>query len=113
MKTKPLTFILHCYGRPSRNGHIAVCLELDLMTKGKNPHQAKEKLLEQIRSYVEGLNDENFNDLFPRNAPTIYYFDYYRVKTIVDLQKFRRTLKDQYQYFLEELRPRQFRLLPA
>ena len=113
MKTRNLTFELHCYGRPAGNEHIAVCLELALIAKGKNPQQARQKLEEQIGLYVQSLNKDNFRDLFPRMAPLKYYLDYQLVRLIVAFNKFSHSVRDKYQYFIEILQPDRFQVIPA
>lgn len=104
---------LRCYGRPDGDGYLAVCLELFLVVKGASLEEAKSKLIEQIKSYLECIDEKNFRDLFPRMAPLQYRLDYNRVRALIAADRFRHALRNRYECFLEELRPSKLQLILA
>ncbi len=114
MRGNSLDYVLRCYGRPDKNGmHIAVCLELSLVVLGDSPEQARSKLIEQIKSYVNCLDAKNFHDLFPRNASLLHYLDYYFVSIVCWGISLNHAVKQSYQTFKEALLPQSFQVVPA
>ena len=111
MLSKKYPSFLRCYCRPDDDGYLAVCLELFLVVRGATLEEAKAKLIEQIQSYLECIDEKNFRDLFPRMAPLQYRIDYNRVKALVTANRFRHALRDKYECFLEELRPSKLQLM--
>ena len=72
--------ILRCYVENQGDVCVAVCIDLTLAAQGDSLHEAKNKLEEQIASYLHdifvGEDRQHIRDLFPRRAPLGFVVKY-------------------------------------
>ena len=77
---RPEDLKLRGYVEPERDGSwFAICIDLNLAAHGESAEEAKNKLHNQIRDYIEeAFMDDSayFNDLVPRVAPLSFRLKY-------------------------------------
>src|SRR3989338_3399221 len=97
--------VLRCYARPEGGHYIGHCLELDLAVQGDSLAQVRQKMEECLTSYLQSLDPENVQDLFPRSAPLQVWLDYYRVCLLLQSDRFLHRLGKNFQVFRERVVP--------
>ena len=82
-----------CFSRPTLRGTVlAECIDLGLLVEADTQLEAREKLHQQICSYVEiAFERENPSDLIPRRSPVSGFAWYYLISAVVHGRAFRRT----------------------
>ncbi len=87
---RPADLKMRCYLEPQRDGlWFAVCIDLNLSAIGDSQDQAKHKLHDQIRDYIEeALTDDSafFSDLVPRPAPFSRRLKYHIIELLCRLR---------------------------
>lgn len=78
------SLVLKGYIRATENGQFeGVCLNLNLVARGRTLEDTDKKLLELIVAYLnDAQKDGTWSDLVPRRAPLSYYIEYYRLKML-------------------------------
>jgi len=93
------SLVLKGYIRAAENGQFeGVCLNLNLVVRGRTLEDTDKKLLDLIIAYLDDAQkDGTWDDLVPRRAPLSYYVEYYRLKvsshfrSLVDFKLFVRS----------------------
>lgn len=78
------SLVLKGYIRAAENGQFeGVCLNLNLVVRGRTLEDTDKKLLDLIIAYLDDAQkDGTWDDLVPRRAPLSYYVQYYRLKVL-------------------------------
>lgn len=76
--------VLKGYIKGVPNGpYDGVCLNLNLVVRGRTMQETEEKLFELIVAYLlDAEKSGTWNDLVPRRAPFSYYKEYYYLKIL-------------------------------
>jgi len=69
--------ILRCIIYPHKNQYTAECVDLDLMARGKTPHEAFMSLKSAIVGYLKVALDGDPTDLVPRRSPVLHRLRYH------------------------------------
>jgi len=105
--------LLRCYARPEADHYIGHCLELDLAVQGNSLSEVRQKMEECLAGYLQSLDPENVQNLFPRSAPPQIWLDYYRVFLLVQSGRFLRNLGQKVQIFQEQVIPQRLAIHPV
>lgn len=61
------------------NEYFAICLTLNLVTRGRTLQEIQTNLSEAICFYIEdAIKNNEVNEFIPRHAPASYWFTYYK-----------------------------------
>ena len=75
--------VLRCYAEQDQDGSwFTLCIDLNLYARGENFKEARQKLHEIIRNYLNdavGKDARYVSDLIPRKAPLYFIARYYLV----------------------------------
>jgi len=106
-------FRLRCYGRPEGNYHIGVCIDLDIVVRGKSVKEVQSQMTKALNVYFSSLDKKNFKDIFPRLSPLHVRLDYFRVYFIVNFLTFFAAFQANFQIFCEQMIPKEFSISPV
>lgn len=106
-------YILRCYARPSGGHFLAVCVDLDIIVRGDSIPEVKKELTDSIKSYLDSLDKENIQDVFPRPAPLAIKAEYHAICLLVNCMKFIKSVRTGFYIFCELATPQGFKVTPC
>ena len=85
---KPGNLVLRCYAKREGEQWVAVCIDLCLAAQGDNFNEARDKLYQQIASYIDEAltEDQEFaSQLLNRRAPATQRLQYWVIVALAKL----------------------------
>ncbi|MBQ0795552.1 hypothetical protein [Zhongshania sp.] len=80
---KPKNMVLRCYAERQGSIWVTVCIDLCLAAQADSLQEAKDKMHEQVREYLEdafGQHSDYFEDLMFRPAPLSQILKYHFIR---------------------------------